>query len=55
MKTYRELKELSGMTELTLARFHGVSRRTIQNWISGERRVPADSFEKLLNMLNAKH
>jgi DNA transposition AAA+ family ATPase len=54
MKTYKELKDLCGMTELTLARFHGVSRATVQNWISGKRRVPADSYEKLENYVERK-
>lgn len=48
-KTYKELKELSGMTEMALAAFHGVSRATIQNWVNGRSRAPMDSHEKLLN------
>jgi len=54
MKTYKELKELSGMTFEQLAEFHNVTSRTIKYWAGDSHRAPKDSFEKLLNYVERK-
>lgn len=52
--TYKELKELSGMTFEQLAEFHNVTSRTVKYWTGDAHRAPKDSFEKLLNYVERK-
>lgn len=35
--TFKELRALSGMSQRKFAAYFGISRRTIENWDSGDR------------------
>lgn len=39
--TFKELRQLSGMTQTAFARYFNIPRRTVQNWDLGQRTCPS--------------
>ena len=48
--TFKELRQLSGMTQKEFAEYFGVSKRAVESWDEGTRNCP----EYLLNLMEYK-
>ena len=48
--TFKELRQLSGMTQKEFGEYFGIPKRTIESWDAGERKCP----EYLLKLMEYK-
>ena len=48
--TFKELRQLSGMTQLAFAEYFEIPKRSIENWDTGARKCP----EYLLKLMEYK-